>query len=70
MKKNIKRGIFRIYLLVWATLFLLGLSDFFYDGKLVIRDGAIKEFLIFAIIIPTIVLFAAKWVVKGFEKTD
>ena len=68
MKKNIKRGIFRIYLLVWATLFLMGFSDFFYDGKLVIRDGAIKEFLILAVIIPTIILFATKWVVKGFEK--
>tara|TARA_B100001121_G_C18371353_1_gene471783 strand:+ start:307 stop:516 length:210 start_codon:yes stop_codon:yes gene_type:complete len=68
MKKNVKRGIFRIYLLVWATLFLMGFSDFFYDGKLVIRDGAIKEFLILAVIIPTIILFATKWVVKGFEK--
>ena len=68
MKKNIKRGIFRIYLLVCATLFLMGFSDFFYDGKLVIRDGAIKEFLILAVIIPTIILFATKWVVKGFEK--
>ena len=67
MKKNIKLGIFRIYLLVWATLFLMGFSDFFYDGKLVIRDGAIKEFLILAVIIPTIILFATKWVVKGFE---
>ncbi len=70
MKKNIKRGILRIYLLVWATWFLLGFSDFFYDGKLVIRDGAIKEFLILAVIIPTIVLYATKWVIKGFEKTD
>ena len=67
MKKNIKKGIFRIYLLVWATWFLIGFSDFFYDGKLVINDGAIKEFLILAVIIPTIILFATKWVVKGFE---
>ena len=45
----------------------IAISDFFYDGKLVINDGAIKEFLILAVIIPTIILFATKWVVKGFE---
>ena len=68
MKKNIKKGIFRIYLLVWATWFLMGFSDFFYGGELVIKDDAIKEFLILAVIVPTIILFAVKWVVKGFEK--
>ena len=40
---------------------------FFYDGKLVINDGAIKEFLILAVIAPTIILFATKWIIKGFE---
>ena len=67
MKQNIKKGIFRIYLLVWATWFLMGFSDFFYKGELVIRDGAIKEFLILAVIVPIIILFATKWIVKGFE---
>ena len=67
MKQNIKKGIFRIYLVIWATWFLMGFSDFFYDGKLAINDGDIKEFLIFAVIVPTLILFATKWIVKGFE---
>tara|TARA_B100001057_G_C22721323_1_gene899823 strand:+ start:945 stop:1154 length:210 start_codon:yes stop_codon:yes gene_type:complete len=67
MKQNIKKGIFRIYLLIWTAWFFMGFSDFFYDGKLVISDGDIKEFLIFAVIVPTLILFATKWIVKGFE---
>ena len=67
MKSNIKKGIFRIYLLVWALVFVLGFSDFFSKGQLHLDDGQIEEFLILAIIVPLVILFATKWVMKGFE---
>ena len=67
MKNNIKKGIFRIYLLVWAFWSVLGFSDFFNKGQLDLSDGEIKQFLIMAIIVPLVILFAIKWIVKGFE---
>jgi|TARA_B110000971_G_scaffold15906_1_gene14704 hypothetical protein len=67
MKNNIKKGIFRIYLLIWAFWSVLGFSDFFYKGELEISGGKITEFLILAIIVPLVILFATKWIVKGFE---
>ena len=67
MKNNIKKGIFRIYVLIWAFWFVLGFSDFFEKGELVLSDEAIVQFLIMAIIVPLVILFATKWIVKGFE---
>ena len=67
MKSNIKKGIFRIYLVIWALWFVLGFSDFFKNGQLDLSDGEIEQFLILAIIVPLVVLFATKWIVKGFE---
>ena len=67
MKENIKKGIFRIYLIIWGLWFLMGLSDFFYDGQIRVNEGQVKEFIILAIILPTVILYATKWVIKGFE---
>jgi len=67
MKSNIKKGIFRIYLIIWVLWFFLGFSEFFNNGTMEIRDGESKQFLILAIIVPLVVLFATRWIVKGFE---
>ena len=67
MKSNIKKGIFRIYLLIWAFWFVLGLDDFFRRGSFDLSGGDINQFLIIAIIVPLAILFATKWIVKGFE---
>ena len=68
MKENIKKGIFRIYLIIWGLWFLMGLSDFFYDGQIRVNEGQVKEFIILAIILPIVILYATKWVIKGFKK--
>lgn len=67
MKENIKKGIFRIYLIIWGLWFLMGLSDFLYEGQVRVNEGQVKEFIILAIILPTVILYATKWVIKGFE---
>ena len=67
MKENIKKGIFRIYLIIWGLWFLMGLSDFLYEGQVKVNEGQVKEFIILAIILPTVILYATKWVIKGFE---
>ena len=45
----------------------MGLSDFFYDGQIKVNEGQVKEFIILAIILPAVILYATKWVIKGFE---
>jgi hypothetical protein len=67
MKENIKKGIFRIYLIIWGLWFLMGLSDFLYEGQVRVNEGQVKEFIILAIILPTVILYVTKWVIKGFE---
>ena len=67
MKSNIKKGIFRIYLLIWAIWFVLGFDDFFRRGSLDLSGGDIYQFLMITIIVPLAILFATKWIVKGFE---
>jgi hypothetical protein len=67
MRDNIKKGIFRIYIIIWGLWFLMGFSDFFYDGQIQVTEGQVKEFIILAIVLPTAILFATKWIVKGFE---
>ena len=67
MRENIKKGIFRIYIIIWSLWFLMGFSDFFYDGQIKLNEGQVKEFIILAIILPAVILYATKWVIKGFE---
>ena len=55
MRENIKKGIFRIYIIIWGLWFLMGFSDFFYDGQTQVNEGQVKEFIILEIILPAVI---------------
>ena len=71
MKKNIKKGIFRIYLVIWTFMILAGLSDLFYKGDFIgVDEDFIIDFLLIGVAIPIAILFVTKWIVKGFETSE